>query len=140
MGTQTIYFEMTLHVGIAFRVDYSLMDYFKMNSHANITYKLWFSLKGHPNYIVVILKWPYMWVSHLGLVYTLGYLNHLKVILKRTWIWVLHLKKHKKKVCILPFGNISKFYLYIYIYIYIYNDIALFYICWNFKFFAQNAP
>jgi len=43
------------------------MDYFKMNSHAGIAYKLWFSLKGHPNYTFVISKWPYMWVLHLGL-------------------------------------------------------------------------
>jgi hypothetical protein len=32
------------------------MDYFKMNSHAGIAYKLWFSLKGHPKYILVISK------------------------------------------------------------------------------------
>ncbi len=43
------------------------MDYFKMNLHVSITYRLWFSLKGHPNYIMVISKWPYMWVLHLGL-------------------------------------------------------------------------
>jgi len=34
----------------------SLMDYFKMNLHASIAYRFWFSLKGHPNYILVILK------------------------------------------------------------------------------------
>jgi len=38
-----------------------------MNSHAGITNKLWFSLKGHPNYILVISKSPYMWVLHLRL-------------------------------------------------------------------------
>jgi hypothetical protein len=38
-----------------------------MNLHVGIAYKLWFSLKGHLNYILVILKWPYMWVLHLGL-------------------------------------------------------------------------
>jgi len=43
------------------------MDYFKMNLHVSIAYKLWFSLKGHPNYILIILKWCYMWVLHLGL-------------------------------------------------------------------------
>jgi hypothetical protein len=43
------------------------MDYFKMNLHANIAYRFWFSLKTHPNYILVILKSPYMWVLHLGL-------------------------------------------------------------------------
>jgi hypothetical protein len=34
------YFEMTLHVGIAFRVGFSPKDYFKMNLHAGITTKL----------------------------------------------------------------------------------------------------
>ncbi len=38
-----------------------------MNLHATIEYRLWFSLKGHPNYILVILKRPYMWVLHLRL-------------------------------------------------------------------------
>jgi hypothetical protein len=38
-----------------------------MNLHASIAYRLWSSFKGHPNYILVILKWPYMWVLHLGL-------------------------------------------------------------------------
>jgi hypothetical protein len=32
------------------------MDYFKMNLHVSIAYKLWFSLKGHSNYILVISK------------------------------------------------------------------------------------
>jgi len=62
LSSQTIYFEMTLHVGITFKVNYSPrlskspMDYFKMNLHACIAYKLWFSLKGHPNYILITLK------------------------------------------------------------------------------------
>jgi hypothetical protein len=43
------------------------MDYFEMNLHVSIVYKLWFSLKGHPNYILVISKWPNMWVLHLRL-------------------------------------------------------------------------
>ncbi len=57
-----------LHLGliIHLRLSKSPMDYFKMNLHASITYKFWFSLKGHPNYILVISKWPYMWVLHLG--------------------------------------------------------------------------
>ncbi len=47
-----------LHLGliIHIRLFKSHVDYFKMNLHANITYKLWFSLKGHINYILVILK------------------------------------------------------------------------------------
>jgi hypothetical protein len=56
LGIQTIYFEVTLHVGITFKVDYSPMDYFKMNLHVDIVHKFWYSLKGHPNYILVILK------------------------------------------------------------------------------------
>ncbi len=73
MGTQTTYFEVTLHVGITFKIYSSLKlfksptDYFKMNLHASIAYRLWFSLKGHPKYILIILKWPYMWVLHLRL-------------------------------------------------------------------------
>jgi hypothetical protein len=43
-------------VGIAFKVYYSPVDYFKMNLHVGIAYKLWFSLKGHPNYIMIISK------------------------------------------------------------------------------------
>ncbi len=38
-----------------------------MNLHASIAYKHWSSLKGHPNYILVISKWPYRWVLRLGL-------------------------------------------------------------------------
>jgi len=58
-----------LHLGLILhlRLSKSPMDYFKMNLHANIAYRLWFSLKGQPNYILVISKWPYMWVLHLGL-------------------------------------------------------------------------
>ncbi len=67
---------MTLHMDIAFKVDFSLkvikityglFDYFKMNLHAGIAYRPWFSFKDHPNYILIISKWPYMWVLHLGL-------------------------------------------------------------------------
>jgi hypothetical protein len=56
---------MTLHVDIAFKVDsslkvvkitYGIFDYFIMNLHASIAYRLWSSFKGHPNYILVILK------------------------------------------------------------------------------------
>ncbi len=56
-----------LHLGliIHLRLFKSPMDYFKMNLHVNIAYRLWFSLKSHPNYILVILKWPYTWVLHL---------------------------------------------------------------------------
>ncbi len=31
------YFKMALHVGIAFKVEFSLKDYFRMNLHASIT-------------------------------------------------------------------------------------------------------
>jgi hypothetical protein len=55
LGTQTTYFEMTLFVSIGFKVD-SSMDYFEMNLHASIAYRPWSSFKGHPNYILVILK------------------------------------------------------------------------------------
>jgi hypothetical protein len=60
LGTQTIYFEtiymwlLHLRLIIHLRLFKSPMDYFKMNLHASIAYKLWFSLKGHPNYILVI--------------------------------------------------------------------------------------
>jgi len=58
-----------LHLGLIIHLKLykSLMDYFKMNSHEGIAYKLWFSLKGHPNYILVISKWFNMWVLHLKL-------------------------------------------------------------------------
>ncbi len=67
MSTQTNYgyFEVTLHVDIAFKVDsslkvveitYGLFDYFGMNLYAGIAYRPWSSFKGHPNYILVILK------------------------------------------------------------------------------------
>jgi len=58
-----------LHLGLILylRLSKTLMDYFKMNLHASIAYRFWFSLKGYPNYTLVISKWPYMWVLHLGL-------------------------------------------------------------------------
>jgi len=58
-----------LHLGLIFhlRLCKSPMNCFKMNLHASIAYRFWFSLKGHPNYIVVISKWLYVWVLHLGL-------------------------------------------------------------------------
>jgi hypothetical protein len=56
-----------LRLIIHLRLFKSPMDYFKMNLHVDIAYKLWFSLKGHSNYILVISKWPYMWELHLGL-------------------------------------------------------------------------
>jgi hypothetical protein len=58
-----------LHLGliIHLRLFKSPMDYFKMKLHAGIAWKFWISLKGHLNYILIILKWPYMWVLHLGL-------------------------------------------------------------------------
>ncbi len=40
------YFEMILHVGIAFKVGSSPMDYFKMNLHVSITSRPWSSFKG----------------------------------------------------------------------------------------------
>jgi hypothetical protein len=56
---------MTLHVDITFRVDsslkvakitYGLFDYFGMNLYASTIYRPWSSFKGHPKYILVILK------------------------------------------------------------------------------------
>jgi len=67
------------------------MDCFKMNLHASIAYMLWFSLKGHPNYILVISKWPYVWVLHLGLGLHLRLFKSPMGKWKRIWIWVLHL-------------------------------------------------
>jgi len=32
------------------------MDYFKLNLHASIADRLWFSLKAHPKYILIISK------------------------------------------------------------------------------------
>jgi hypothetical protein len=45
----------------------SPMDHFEMNLHASIAYRFWSSFKGHPNYILIILKWVYMSVLHLRL-------------------------------------------------------------------------
>jgi hypothetical protein len=56
-----------LRLIIHLRLSTSPMDYLKMNLHAIIAYRFWFSLKGHPNYILIISKWPYMWVLHLRL-------------------------------------------------------------------------
>jgi hypothetical protein len=62
LGARTIYFEMTLHVNIRFRVDSSpkvveiTYGHFKMNLHASIAYRPWSLFKGHPNYILLILK------------------------------------------------------------------------------------
>jgi hypothetical protein len=56
-----------LRLIIHLRLFKSLMDYFKMNLHVGIANKLWVSLKGHSNYILVISKWLYMWELHLGL-------------------------------------------------------------------------
>jgi hypothetical protein len=93
------YFEMTLHAAITFRVG---------SSHKVCLNHLWiisiwtcmhvlhlgFGLhsKTHPNYILGILKRPYMWVLHLRLPFHYRfYLNHLLVILKGTWIGLLRL-------------------------------------------------
>jgi len=91
----------------------SPMDHFKMNLHASITYRPWSLFKGHPNYILLILKWFYMWVLHskLGL--------HLKLFKSpmgyiKTDSNMMFKCKHKKckgsksfvtgsKVCLLPF-------------------------------------
>jgi hypothetical protein len=58
-----LHFRLILHL----RLSKSPMDYFGMNLHASIAYKFWFSFNGHTNYILVISKWPYMWVLHLKL-------------------------------------------------------------------------
>jgi hypothetical protein len=86
----------------------SPMNYFKMNSYASIAYKFWFSLKGHPNYILIILKWPYMWVLHLRLGLHLKLPKSLKGYIKTNLNMGIALMKHKKYIYILPFGNISK--------------------------------
>ncbi len=112
MGTQTTYFEVTLHVGIAFRVDLRLskspMDYFKMNLHASITYKLLFSLKGHPNYILIISKWPDMWVLHFGLGRHLRLPKSPKGYIKTNLNMGIAYRETQKNIYLLPFGNISK--------------------------------
>jgi hypothetical protein len=78
-----------------------------MNSHVGIAYKFWFSLKGHPNYILVILKWPYMWVLHLGL--GLHHLpKSLKGYIKTNVNMGITFMETQKKVYLLPFVNISK--------------------------------
>jgi len=99
-----LYLRLIIHL----RLFKSPMDYFKMNSYANIAYKLWFSLKGHPNYILVIWKWLDMWVLHLGLGLHLRlpkspprlYWNDLNmgIAFRETQIYIY----------LLPFGNISK--------------------------------
>jgi hypothetical protein len=74
-----------------------------MNSHVGIEYKFWFSLKGHPNYIVVISKRPDMWVFHLGLGLHLRLLKspmgYIETNLNMDIAFMAYL---------LPFGNIFK--------------------------------
>jgi len=149
-----------------------------MNLHVNIAYRFWFSFKGHPNYILVISKWPYMWVLRLRLGFVfwvlglqlklskspMGYIEmnlNMGITFRAKYSYNFALPTHvliftnykfnkicnktQKKICLLPFGNISKMnsftyiYIYIYIYIHIYIDIALFYICLSLKNSAQNA-
>jgi hypothetical protein len=63
---------MALHVGIAFKVEFSLKDYFRMNLHASITSRPWFHSKAsklHIGYFETTL--------HVGIAFKVG--SSLKV-------------------------------------------------------------
>jgi len=90
------------------------MDYFKMNSHVSIAYKFWFSLKGHPNYILVISKWPHMWVLHLRLGLHLRLPKSPKGYTQTNLNMGIAFRETQKNVYLLPFGNISKLSYFIF--------------------------
>jgi hypothetical protein len=98
-----------LHLGliIHLRLFKAPMDYFKMNLHACIAYKFWFSLKGHPNYILVILKWHYMWVLHIGSSLHLRLPKSPKGYIERNLNMGIAFRE-TQKVYLFPSGNISK--------------------------------
>ncbi len=77
-----------------------------MNSHASIAYKFWFSLKGHPNYILIILKCPYTWVLHLGLGLHFKLPKSCKGYIETNLNMGIAFREIQKKS--IPFGNISK--------------------------------
>jgi hypothetical protein len=79
-----------------------------MNLHVSITYKHWFSLKGHPNYILVISKWADMWVLRLGLGLHLRLFKSLKGYIETNLNMGIAFNETQKNVYLLPFGNISK--------------------------------
>ncbi len=101
-----------LRLIIHLRLSKSPMDCFKMNLHVNVAYKLGFSLKGHPNYILVILKSPYMWVLHLKLGLHLKLSKSLKGYIETNLNMGSAFKETQKKVYLLSFGNISKLSFY----------------------------
>jgi hypothetical protein len=84
-----------LHLRLGFHIKFTSITYglFQYKLHAGFTSRPCLHSKAHPNYILGILKQPYMWVLYLKLPFHYRfYLNHLWVILKWTWIWLLHLR------------------------------------------------
>jgi len=64
-----------MHLGLIFhlRLFKSPMDYYKMNLHASIACKFWFSLKGHPNYILVYFEMT----LHVGIAFKVRFTPHV---------------------------------------------------------------
>ncbi len=96
-------------------------------------------MKGHPNHILVILKWPDMWVLHLGLGLHLKLPKSPKGYIEMNLNMGIAFRETQKKVYLLPFGNISKLSSFIF-FKKIWNDITWFYKCLSPKNFAQDAP
>jgi len=59
-----------LHLGliIHLRLFKSPINYFKMNLHVGIAYKLWFSLKGHPKLHIS----DFEMTQHVGITFRVG--------------------------------------------------------------------